>query len=68
MKDFGTWLHDLGKSPEEKMLPEGIWLNQNGDTVAECCRCKKSFVVDYVDQLPQEETDHYCGGSPRCCP
>lgn len=71
MKDFGRWFADFAlekPKPEEKLLPEGIWEYADGKYKAECCRCKDYFEIDYIDQVPPEGIDHYCGGGPSCCP
>lgn len=54
----------------EPMLPEGVYEGDApGDYIARCCVCDRwtPIFCDLVD-IPPEGMDHYCGGSPSCCP
>lgn len=53
----------------EQLLPDGI--NEVGDGCyeARCCRCGEwTELFCDLSELPDAGYEHYCGGSPRCCP
>lgn len=54
---------------EEPMLPDGINESGPGEYEAECCCCGewRPIYCDLSD-IPETGYEHYCGGSPRCCP
>lgn len=68
------WKESLGsmawlpEEPEEE-LPKGIREAGDGEYEAKCCRCD-SWKPLYcgLDEVPWEGYEHYCGGSPMCCP
>lgn len=53
----------------EEELPEGVIEASDGDYEAECRCCGewKPIHCDLSD-IPREGYEHYCGGSPMCCP
>ncbi|MCZ0926497.1 hypothetical protein L0636_01160 [Halomonas janggokensis] len=61
-----AWLP--GDEELEEGLPEGIVIS-GGEYEAECCRCGqwKPIPCD-LSEIPHEGYEHYCGGSPMCCP
>lgn len=66
------WKEPLGSMawlPGDEDIPEGIEKNSNGDYEAECRCCGewKPIHCDLSD-IPREGYEHYCGGSPMCCP
>lgn len=75
MKDFGRWFVDFSlppKTPEpvEDDLPEGVFYDAAREvSYATCCVCGKrdALAVD-LSEIPRTGYEHYCGGSPRCCP
>lgn len=74
MKDFGRWLREfpaqISKQQEEEVeLPDGFYVFL-GDICVDCCVCGKRCVIEF-DLAEIKDTNayqHYCGGSPRCCP
>lgn len=55
--------------PTEDMLPEGIREAGPGQYEARCRACEQHrplFVG--LDEIPLVGYEHWCGGSPRCCP
>jgi hypothetical protein len=74
VKDFGSWFNEQKPVDDRKahieMLEEAgiLYVMADGRYMARCCCC------DEWKELPvgPEEIDlgyeHYCGGSPRCCP
>ncbi len=77
MIDFGRWLAQQTPIPQpptstvpltEDDLPEGI-TEHDGAYFAACCVCGEDGPI-HVDlrEIPATDYQHYCGGSPRCCP
>lgn len=70
MISFDKWLNSQGKDTEinEDDLPDGI-TERDGKFYADCCRCERETEI-YCDisEIPNDGYEHYCGGSPRCCP
>ncbi|NYH21423.1 hypothetical protein [Paraburkholderia bryophila] len=80
MKDFGQWLRDAPPIPDPLEVDAAtahiasledagvIDLMNDGSYMVRCCVCGRD------DELPCDpgEIDvgyeHYCNGSPRCCP
>lgn len=49
-------------------LPEGI-TEHDGVYFAVCCCCGKDDAISVdLREIPATDYQHYCGGSPRCCP
>lgn len=77
MRDFGDWLEGIGRQAapvedmfaEEPELPEGINEVGPGKYEARCCMCHewRELYCD-LSEVPEVGYEHYCGGSPRCCP
>jgi hypothetical protein len=76
MKDFGRWMAEqsaepVQPAPAEIELPEGVW-EEDGKYMARCCKCHEDCVLDFdlseILKWGEAYYDHYCGGSPRCCP
>lgn len=77
MKDFGRWLAEASAPPapaapsapqDEPVLPEGIYFDGTEYT-ARCCRCDRwGPLWVSVEEIPAVGYEHYCGGSPLCCP
>jgi hypothetical protein len=52
---------------EEKELPEGLWERGEGEFVAECNGCGRTYEIYCApDEFCQDMS--YCGGSPSCIP
>lgn len=69
MKSFEQWFLETAKPTEElKEPPIGVTDNEDGSYSVQCCVCNKwdELPVD-VDEI-NDDYEHYCGGSPRCCP
>ncbi|CAJ0710586.1 hypothetical protein ACPCHQ_11865 [Ralstonia thomasii] len=74
MKDFGQWLADQGKKTAEKShieLFEEAGVIRGDKSVgyeAKCVKCDQWREL-YCNPSEIDETyEHYCGGSPHCCP
>lgn len=76
MKDFGRWLHDFALpapaskdcAPDDDCLPDGV-SEHDGAYFAVCCVCGKDDVIEVdIKDIPPRGYQHYCVGSPRCCP
>lgn len=75
MKSFDRWLDDffegMSTTPPqpEPIIPDGVY-DVNGIYMVDCCVCGKSdeVPVDLCELPTDGYYDHYCGGSPRCCP
>lgn len=78
MKDFGRWLREfptqvLKRQEElaeaEATLPTGFYVFEN-EICADCCVCGKRCVIEFdIAEIKDINAyQHYCGGSPRCCP
>jgi len=78
MKPFEEWSRDFKLDHDEPEYMEEIeFIEVNANTfvsselidgVVECCCCHNYFLADYEFDKDDESLDHYCGGSPRCCP
>jgi len=77
MKQLWQWLTGLVAKHQEKEAPSHadrmedagvVWQMADGTFMCQCCVCGKR------DDLPcdiseiDESYEHYCGGSPSCCP
>ncbi len=51
-------------------LPEGMRYSKTLKPVVECSQCGRWFEwpLDVSEYDPDVPENHYCGGSPRCCP
>lgn len=68
MSDFETWFRRQA-IPVEVELPEGITEGPDGVYQAKCCCCDRWDEIPVgIDEIPATGYEHYCGGSPRCCP
>jgi len=74
MKDFGKWFSDFSPpkqevAEEEVMLPDGVDEMNDGTFTARCCCCgeRREILCD-ISEIPMAGYEHYCGGSPYCCP
>lgn len=73
MIDFDRWFNrQAAMSEEVGELPESIvQIKMDGKIkyMAICCCCDQvtELPVD-LSEIPQTGYQHYCGGSPRCCP
>ena len=61
MKPFGEWVMESPLSSDPPAMPE---YDPEEDIVL-CNGCGEVFKADYDFD---EDTIHYCNGSPRCCP
>lgn len=54
----------------EPELPDGIADgSEPGEYLARCVRCNEwGPLFCEIDEVPAVGYEHYCGGSPRCCP
>lgn len=54
---------------EDDQLPDGIVEGADGEHLAKCSCCGE-WTELYVglEDIPAHGYQHYCGGSPRCCP
>ena len=79
MKDFGQWLRDspiLVEPPVSDVeahilaLEEAgvIQLMPDGPYMVRCCMCGKDDELPVGPDEIDLDYEHYCGGSPRCCP
>ena len=64
---------DRDPFPVEFELPEGVIEYREGSGYpkyeVQCCMCEKWVELPCdVSEIPQQGYEHYCGGSPRCCP
>lgn len=52
-----------------KRLPDGVTADGAGEYEAECRGCgqMKPIICD-ISEVPEEGYEHWCGGSPSCCP
>lgn len=73
MRAFSDWMHEqrvakqeAAQPAEDKLLPEGVWLNRDGKPVAACSGCGNSYEIEDVTDFSNDVS--YCGGSPRCLP
>lgn len=70
MKDFNSWFKDFSIEKKEKIveLPEGVW-ESDGKYIVRCCRCDQVGEIHCdISEIPQQDYEHYCGGSDRCIP
>lgn len=73
MKSFDQWLIDTTARPQtedgEKLLPEGVVEAGPNRYEAKCCACGewREIYCD-LEEIPEVGYEHYCGGSPHCCP
>lgn len=70
MKSFADWTDEIRAlaSPAESQLPEGVFEGaEAGEYLARCVSCGE-YTPLYCDFKDFDESYHYCGGSPRCCP
>lgn len=50
-------------------LPAGVREADGGEYEARCCCCDEwKPLYCGLDEVPWEGYEHYCGGSPPCCP
>jgi hypothetical protein len=79
MKDFGRWmldqpiLHAPELTPAELHIVEleeagVIDVMQDGRYMARCCRCGRDDELPVGPDEINLDYQHYCHGSPRCCP
>ena len=47
--------------------PEGLDLMKDGTWSVRCCVCDRPYQWPVLAS-EYEDGEHYCGGSPRCCP
>jgi hypothetical protein len=74
MKSFGKWFAEQGAQatptpePEEKELPEGLWMSSIGLTYS-CVSCGQDseWPAD-IEDFDINERANQCGRSERCCP
>ena len=62
---------DWDVRPELPELPDGMLYDK--ETLrpsVECSQCGRWFEwpLDVAEYDPDVQENHYCGGSPRCCP
>lgn len=73
MTSFDQWLRNFRLQPvepeREPELPDGVREVGDGEYEARCFFCEewKPLYVG-LDEIPMVGYEHYCGGSPRCCP
>jgi hypothetical protein len=80
MKDFGQWLRDSQPIPEQPKADAAAahiaWLEDagvinvmsDGRYMVCCCVCGKDDELPVGPDEIDLDYEHYCGGSPRCCP
>lgn len=73
MLDFGAWFNQQGPIKEEKkyFLPENVDEMKDGTFTCYCCCCDRLDEVDpswFTEEDEGTHYNHYCGGSPSCCP
>ncbi|WP_141246895.1 hypothetical protein [Halomonas salipaludis] len=62
-------LHSLAWQPEGAPLPDGVVEVRPGEYEAECRGCHEyQPIVCDLSEIPAEDYEHWCGGSPMCCP
>jgi hypothetical protein len=72
MKDFGQWFNDFKPVAIEPELPAGV-IEMKPDSgypryMVFCCVCDNLVELPVgIDEI-DDDYEHYCGGSPRCCP
>jgi hypothetical protein len=74
-KSFDQWMRDMcapgpaTPPPNEPLLPDGVF-ESNGTYYATCCCCGRATELPVgIEELSGTEPyEHYCGGSPHCCP
>lgn len=68
-KEFRQWLAPmLVPLPD---LPDGmLYDNETLKPSVRCSQCERVFEwpLDVEEYDPDVRENHYCGGSPRCCP
>lgn len=78
MKDFGRWLQEQGQTEEPSSSVQQqikdmadkagvVWSEEYHCWEATCRGCGHLAPVDY-DLKDFSPENHWCGGSPRCCP
>ena len=72
MKSFEQWIADMAE-PEEHFseITAKPWGRVVQGATVQCCVCEEWFEADYevaFDEHGDPLEEHWCGGSPRCCP
>lgn len=70
MKSFSDWFSEVGPKKEEAFLPDNVRRKDDGSYEAVCCSCNEwsPFYGEEEELIGPEDIQHWCGGSPRCCP
>lgn len=55
-------------TPEEDLLPDGVWDDSEGRYWAECRGCRRDREVGEGLLADFNIRDFFCGGSPHCIP
>lgn len=80
MKDFGQWLRDTPPILPQQKIDEAaahiealedagvIDVMSDGRYMARCCVCGRDDELPVGPDEIDIDYEHYCNGSPRCCP
>lgn len=78
MKEFGRWFKEQKPIDEPsdaraehiaRLVDAGVIDEMNDGTfTANCCRCGERTELLVGPEEIDVNYEHYCGGSPRCCP
>lgn len=74
MTDFDNWLKRSGKVSKARAhidaLEDAGIINEmkDGTFNARCCCCDEWTELPVGPDEIDLDYEHYCGGSPRCCP